>query len=161
MQRRKTVPGESAQRPVPLLENWLPRRRGARPLIAALVAAALGAYLAPAAAVAASADLARARTASRAPPQFLSFAIDIVAVTGGEFADPNSSVTRTFPPYDFGRPVLVRLAKALTAGRPAYLRIGGTQADHTYYDLTNSLSTPPPGYERILTRRQWDAAHAG
>jgi len=78
----------------------------------------------------------------------------------GEYADPNSSGNAQFPPYDFSRPALVRLTRALTAGRPAFLRIGGTQADHTYYDLSGAATpTPPPNYEHVLTRGQWDAAN--
>jgi heparanase 1 len=111
----------------------------------------------------AAAQVARLRAAEAAPlartsPAFLSFAIDIIFVTGGEVGDPNSNGTITVGPYDFRRRNLNRLVHALVGGRrrPAYLRISGTQADHTYYDLVGDSAAPPQNYDHVLTKHEWD-----
>src|SRR5262249_44811022 len=60
--------------------------------------------------------------------------------------------------YDFTRPRLRKLAAALA---PAYLRISGTASNKTYYDLSDKPSkTPPTGFQRVLTRKQWDGVNA-
>jgi heparanase 1 len=94
-------------------------------------------------------------------PEFLSFAVDIIAVVGGPIADPNSNGNVIKPPYDFTRAPLRRLVAALLGGKPAYLRISGTEIDETYYDMSdNPETTPPAHYKHVLTRAQWDAANA-
>ncbi|HXG27229.1 MAG TPA: hypothetical protein VNJ47_00060 [Nevskiales bacterium] len=94
-------------------------------------------------------------------PAFLSFAVDIIAVVGGEAADPDSDQNIVFPPYDFDRPKLRRLVQALLDGKPAYMRISGTQIDQTYFDMSDTpVAQPPPNYKRVLTRAQWDKANA-
>jgi hypothetical protein len=89
--------------------------------------------------------------------RYLSFAIDTAQVVGGEFWAPpgrGRGLLRTRPVarYDFSRPRLRRLAAALG---PAYLRIGGTDADRTAYQLDDR---PPPdrGARWLLTRQRWD-----
>lgn len=105
-------------------------------------------------------DATRSRLLAQVDPAFLSFAIDIVAVTGGEAADPQTNKNRVFPPFDFTRPALRRLTAALVGGKPAYLRISGTDIDKTYYDMSGQAAMqPPPDYRRVLTRAQWDAAN--
>lgn len=90
-------------------------------------------------------------------PRFLSVAIDIANVVGGEFWDPSRRATvmgtAKVAAYDFARPQLRRLAAALG---PAYLRVGGTDADRTVYDLDDSGAAVPPGTWK-LRRPQWDA----
>jgi heparanase 1 len=92
--------------------------------------------------------------------RFLSVAVDTAMVVGGTFwnPDPNAGSGSTgnypVPPYDFTRPRLRALAGALA---PAYLRIGGTDADKTHVDLSAvPATTPPPGYKWILTSAEWD-----
>ncbi len=93
----------------------------------------------PAAAVSVGLDTPIAETSDR----FLSFAIDVSAL-----------VRET--PYDFSR---VRLRNMTAALAPAHLRIGGTQADDLYYDLSDTpVDAPPAPYEGLLTRERWDAA---
>jgi len=76
-------------------------------------------------------------------PRFLSFAIDIAALVRRE-------------PYDFSRARLRRMTSGLA---PAYLRIGGTAADRTYYDLSDApVGAAPQPFEKVLTRDRWDAA---
>jgi hypothetical protein len=88
--------------------------------------------------------------------RFVSFAVDTDQVVGGTFWDPAGGLEMVpVPPYDFTRPRLRNLAAALA---PAYLRIGGSAADRTYYDLDGASDGPPPGFELVLTGDQWDAA---
>ena len=88
----------------------------------------------------------------------LSFAVDLDQVTGGTFWDPAGGETVVpVAPYDFDRPRLVNLARALS---PAYLRIGGSAADRTFYDLGDSPApSPPPPYVTQLTRAEWDSTN--
>ncbi len=93
-------------------------------------------------------------------PRFLSVALDISQVVGGRWWSPegNVEVGRGAQPvaaFDFERPELLRYARALA---PAFLRIGGTEADHVYYDLGGAPSPPelPPGYELRMTAGQFE-----
>ncbi|MCA9670277.1 MAG: hypothetical protein KC503_32000 [Myxococcales bacterium] len=92
------------------------------------------------------------------PERFLSVAVDTAQVVGGLFWNPDGSSGTVgdfpVPPYDFARPRLRALAKALA---PALLRVGGTDADHTYYDLDGTTGgKAPAGFEWVLTKAQWD-----
>ena len=98
--------------------------------------------------------------------RYLSFAIDTSAVVGGKWWDPEASGpemgsgTVNAPVFDFDRPRLDVLTRALA---PAYLRIGGSEADKVFYDMTGAPDREPrvpPGYESVLTRAQWDAVQA-
>jgi len=91
--------------------------------------------------------------------RFLSVAVDIDQLAGGTFWDPAGGPTVVdVPPYDFGRVRLRNLAAALA---PAYLRLGGSASDRTFYDLSDApVSSPPPPFELVLTRAQLDAARA-
>jgi heparanase 1 len=94
--------------------------------------------------------------------RFLSFAVDTAEVVGGEFWAPPGGghgllETRAVDAYDFDRPALRRLAGALA---PAYLRIGGTDADRTVYRLDDGApGAPTAGARWVLTRRRWDAVN--
>jgi heparanase 1 len=102
------------------------------------------------------------QTVAEVRERFLSFTIDIAQVVGGKFwgsADQVDWVAGGSSPvdaYDFDRPRLRRLAQNLA---PAYLRIGGTAADETYYQMASSCSTPPAPYHYTLTREGWDAVN--
>jgi heparanase 1 len=77
-------------------------------------------------------------------------------VVGGEFwAAPGQEKgllrTNAVRRYDFSRPRLRRLAAALA---PAYLRIGGTDADRTAYQIGDEPVRP--GARWVLTRQRWD-----
>ncbi len=96
---------------------------------------------------------------ARTSPRYVSFAVDLAQVTGGTFwsqaphAIGNAPVAR----YDFSRHRLRLLAAALA---PAYLRISGTAANQTYYDLSGTpLRTPPSGYKLLLTKSEWDGVN--
>ncbi len=93
--------------------------------------------------------------------RFLSVAVDVAQVVGAPFWSPldaGAPYQRPVPPYDFTRPRLRALAKALA---PAYLRVGGTTADDVYYDLSDTpVATAPAPYQYVMTRAQWDAVNA-
>lgn len=92
-------------------------------------------------------------------PRFLSFAVDSSQLAGTEFwnEDPlTSEETPEVPvdPYDFTRERLANLTAPLA---PAFLRIGGTHADHLFYDLSDDpITEPPEPYEGVLDAALWD-----
>lgn len=91
-------------------------------------------------------------------PEFLSFAVDSGQVAGTVFWSEDPTATEPevgIAPYDFTRPALGLLAAELS---PAWLRIGGTDADRLYYDLGEGLSEPPDGYRGTLTEAQLQGA---
>jgi hypothetical protein len=117
-------------------------------------------------------------------PRFQSYNIEMLEVTGGRFWKPygatpsapsqpsaGSSLTPAGmrpdlyayrPPKDLSNPRLRKLAAALG---PAYVRVSGTWANSTYLPAQGeSITTPPAGFNGILTRDQWkgviDFAHA-
>jgi heparanase 1 len=91
--------------------------------------------------------------------RFLSFAVDTAQVVGGDFWAPPAEgegllETQRVSGYDFARVELRRLAGALA---PAYLRIGGTDADRTVYRLDDGApAVPGRGALWTLTRQRWD-----
>lgn len=100
----------------------------------------------------------------RVDPRFLSFAIDTSAVVGGKWWDPDAGGSESgsgsvhAPVFDFGRRRLDLLVQGLV---PAYLRIGGSEADKVFYDLSEAHEAePPPGFDSVLRKSQWDALQA-
>jgi heparanase len=102
----------------------------------------------------------RLRRRSRVDPRFLSVALDTSQVLGGHWWTPGAArveVARgshAVEPFDLEDPRLRVLAAELA---PAYLRIGGTEADVVYYDMGPEPSAIPKGFELSLTRSRWDA----
>jgi heparanase 1 len=95
---------------------------------------------------------------ARVSERFLSVAVDASQVLGGHWWSPDGRVEvgvgqTVVAPFDFSRPRLRRMARELA---PALLRIGGTEADKVFYDLSEhpAASSPPP-YELTLTRDLW------
>jgi heparanase len=104
------------------------------------------------------------RPVSTVDPEYLSFAIDLSQVVGGKWWSPQAtgsemgSGTVHAPIFDFDRPRLDALTRALA---PAYLRIGGSESDKVYYDLSGNNAPPvPPGYQSVLTTPEWDAVNS-
>jgi heparanase 1 len=100
------------------------------------------------------------------PDEYLSFAIDTSQVVGGKWWNPEAaspemgSGSTHAPVLDFNQPQLNLLTSALA---PAYLRIGGSEADKTFYDMSSAAPVAeaiPAGYESVMTRSQWDAVNA-
>ncbi|MEQ9497507.1 MAG: hypothetical protein RIT81_11625 [Deltaproteobacteria bacterium] len=94
--------------------------------------------------------------------RFLSFALDTAQVVGGLWWSASAQQEGSLgeerqTPYDFDRERLQRLTAALS---PAYLRIGGSEADRVYYDLTETATAPPAGYEELFTKSHVDAVGA-
>ena len=89
-------------------------------------------------------------------PEFISFGVDISQMTERGGGDQ---------PFDFTRPRLLNLVKALA---PAFIRYSGTKIEETYYDDTNLLGNEPPKqtpatddrdpYGWVLSRDEWVAA---
>ena len=91
--------------------------------------------------------------------RFLSVAVDSSQLVGGGFwsdtGEQSVVGTENVEPFDFSRRQLRRMTAELL---PAYLRVGGSEADRIYYDMgPNPLDEPPPPYELILHRDQYDA----
>lgn len=96
--------------------------------------------------------------------EYVSFSIDSSQLVGGKWWNPTASGkeggsgTTKSPAFDFNRPQLNTLVAALA---PAYLRIGGSEADKIYYDMENATPNAiPNGYDSALGTDQWDAANA-
>lgn len=88
-------------------------------------------------------------------PRFVSFAVDASQVAGTEFwAEPDAEDPEVYiDPYDFDRPALRPLAAALA---PAMMRIGGTDADHLWYDTSGAVVEAPEGYRGVIDVPTWD-----
>lgn len=89
--------------------------------------------------------------------RYLSFSIDISVLAGGYWWEGSNSSRRGLgtlrvPPLQLDRKKLDRLVKALG---PAYLRIGGSEADKIHYFSAPGDEDDP----LILTREQWDGLH--
>lgn len=94
--------------------------------------------------------------AAEVDERFLSVAVDMAQVVGDEFWGPEGAQgvlgSAPVPVYDFARPRLRTLAAELA---PAYLRIGGSDADRVFYDLSDEPVTfPPEGFASVLTAAQ-------
>jgi hypothetical protein len=88
--------------------------------------------------------------------RFQSYNVEMVEVTGGQFWSPydagDARVTR--PPIDLSSERLRNLARALG---PAYIRVSGTWANSTYFDVDGtSGGVAPDGFGGVLTTEQWD-----
>jgi heparanase 1 len=93
-------------------------------------------------------------------PRALSFAVDSSQVAGTEFwaEDDQGESEVWIDKYDFDRPALRPLAAALA---PAMLRIGGTDADHLWYDTSGAAEVEPPeGFRAALDAPTWERVAA-
>jgi hypothetical protein len=108
---------------------------------------------------AASVSVSASPIVARTSPGYVSFAVDLDQVTGGSFWSqaPNARGNAPVARYDFTRRRLRLLTRALA---PAYLRISGTAANKTFYNMSATpLATTPAVYQRVLTKREWDAVN--
>lgn len=91
--------------------------------------------------------------------RFQSYNIEMVEVTGGRFWAPyggtDGEMYRMRPPTNLADPRLRSMARHLG---PAYIRVSGTWANSTYLPAEGeSVSSPPAGFNQLLTRDQWRA----
>jgi hypothetical protein len=92
--------------------------------------------------------------------RFQSFNVEMVEVTGGRFWAPYGSgeLFEERDPIDLTNTRLRNLARELA---PAFMRVSGSWANGTYYDLDETTEgTTPEGFVGVLTRTQWDEANA-
>jgi heparanase 1 len=98
--------------------------------------------------------------------EYISFAIDSSQVVGGKWWNPAASGSEMgsgtvhAPTFNFNQPQLDTMVQALA---PAYLRIGGSEADKIYYamqDNSNVQPNAPAGYKSVMTAKQWDEINA-
>lgn len=95
-------------------------------------------------------------------PRFLSFAVDASQVVGGNWWDPDAEGRGAIgelevDPFDFTREALINLTAPLA---PAFLRIGGSEADAVYYDFGDAPDPLPEGYDHVFTQAQFDGLNA-
>jgi Glycosyl hydrolase family 79, N-terminal domain len=128
---------------------------------ATLVAALFAALTCSALADELSIDPANMTRVGAVDDRFQSYNIEMVEVTGGRFWKPYSvepliagtDLYAYRPPINLNNIKLRKLAAALA---PAYLRVSGTWANSTYFsDMEHAPSTPPAGFNGLLTRGQW------
>lgn len=102
--------------------------------------------------------------AAEVDPRYVSVALDVAHVVGARFWDRGQRASvmglAEVPRFDFEAPVLRRLAAPLG---PAYLRVGGTDADRVVYDFPGAgaqtgaeSARPRPDGTFVLTAQQWD-----
>jgi hypothetical protein len=104
--------------------------------------------------------------------RFQSYNIEMVEVTGGRFWKPYASQTVAAQPngnqpagmdpslYEFRQPIDLynaRLRKLAAALGPVYVRVSGTWANSTFFQLADSPRPmeAPAGFKAVLTRAQW------
>ena len=91
---------------------------------------------------------------------FLSFTLDSAQIFSTELnasgSVPGKMMTGTEPGamLDLTHPKLNRLTRELT---PAFMRIGGSEADRVFYDVGKVGRSPgtPYGYHSVLTKERW------
>jgi heparanase 1 len=89
--------------------------------------------------------------------RYLSVAIDSSQLVGGHWWSPDGGVEaigrHRIAPVDLARHRLRELARELA---PAYLRVGGTEADRIFYAVGDDASAPaPPVQDLVLTNERW------
>ncbi len=109
-----------------------------------------------------SATIDFSKPAAQTSDKFLSFSIDISQLVGGKWWNPDAkkaeggSGTVGANLFDFSNPNIIELTKELT---PAYLKVGGSESDKTYYNLKSDNYyefDAPEGFESVLTKKRWD-----
>ena len=105
-------------------------------------------------------------------PKLVSYNVEMTEVTGGTFWKEYSpeavagkgkfpiigifkkdSLMQVYPPIDLTNPRLRKMAKELG---PVWVRVSGTWATKTYYDLDGKAGgVAPEGFQNVLTREQW------
>ena len=104
--------------------------------------------------------------------RLVSYNVEMTEVTGGTFwkeytpeqiqgkgkfpiigIKNKDSMMQVYPPIDLTNPRLRKLANEIG---PVWVRVSGTWATKTYYDLDNKTGgAAPEGYDSVLTKEQW------
>ncbi len=89
------------------------------------------------------------------PEKFISVALDASQIVGGYWWDHSDRVKdgvgcSRVEPLDLENEKLIALTSLL---EPAYIRIGGTEADRIYYSIKKK--TLPEGYHYLLGKKRW------
>ncbi len=104
--------------------------------------------------------------------RFQSYNIEMVEVTGGRFWKPYGSTVQSENPggnqpagmdaslYEYRAPIDLsnpRLRKLAAALGPAYLRVSGTWANTTWFQVGEGAAptSPPAGFKGVLSRAEW------
>ena len=106
-------------------------------------------------------------------PGLMSYNVEMTEVTGGTFwkaytkaqvegkedfppirgIQGMADIMQVYPPINLYNEKLRKLAKAFG---PVWVRVSGTWATKTYYDLENKTNgVIPEGYQSVLTKEQW------
>ena len=105
-------------------------------------------------------------------PKLVSYNVEMTEVTGGTFwkaytaeevagngkfpmigAKNKDSLMQVYPPVDLYNPRIRKFAKELGT---VWVRVSGTWATTTYYDLDNHTNgVIPEGFKSVLTKEQW------
>ncbi|WP_236074815.1 glycosyl hydrolase family 79 N-terminal domain-containing protein [Teredinibacter purpureus] len=99
---------------------------------------------------------------ARVDPRYLSFSIDISVIAGGFWWEGSMGTRRglgllRIPPLNLNNPKLNLLVQSLG---PAYLRVGGSEADKIhYFDRHTQHNISREQDSLVLTQRQWDELH--
>ena len=84
--------------------------------------------------------------------RYLSFSIDVAYLLGIKFWDPSENKPKK---PDLSNGLLRELTQALS---PAYLRIGGTDADRIFYQIDEKLEPQVASkYAGVMTAKEWDS----
>ena len=116
-------------------------------------------------------DLEKLSEIRKIDPMLHSYNVEMTEVTGGTFWKEytpeqiagngkfpmigigKEGMMQVYPPIDLYNPRLRKLAKELG---PVWVRVSGTWATKTYYDLEGKTNgVIPEGYQSILTKEQW------
>jgi hypothetical protein len=86
-------------------------------------------------------------------PEQISGEVEYPPVSGLQDVTAMAELMQYYPPIDLYNPRLRTLSKELG---PVWIRISGTWATKTYYDLDDTTGgTAPVGYQSVLTKEQW------
>lgn len=107
---------------------------------------------------AASARIVTEKPIATVSDKFLSVAVDTSQVVGGLWWEGSRGTSagvgeKQTRPLDFDRERLLNLARNL---RPAYLRIGGSEADKVYYSLDGITQELPSGFDYVFSKQDID-----
>lgn len=89
--------------------------------------------------------------------KFLSFGLDTAQIVGSYWWDKEGKMIggrgkNKVSPLDLKNKILLKHVSALA---PAYLRIGGSEADALYYNMKDNSDKRPEKYDSTLTKKKW------